>query len=87
LPTIYVNNAKRDSKNIDILISNSTYLTNVFKQSFWYDGTILETGTPRNDFSENTKNFINKFGIKENGTASKQIVEQILTIIDRNDYK
>jgi len=47
--------AKRDSMNIDFLISGSGYTTRSLRSSFWYNGEILEYGTPRNDifFSEN----------------------------------
>lgn len=38
-----------DSKQIDFLISNSTYTTNFFKQIFFNNGTILKIGHPRND--------------------------------------
>lgn len=57
----YVKNAKNDSKMIDVLISNSRWCTEVYKSSFWYDGEILECGSPRVDilFEKNTK-FKNK---------------------------
>lgn len=45
----YLKNAKRDSRMCDLIISNSTFMTNLFRSSFWYDGPILECGTPRND--------------------------------------
>lgn len=45
----YVNMAKNDSKMIDLMISNSTYLTDLYKRAFWYDGEIYECGCPKND--------------------------------------
>ena len=45
----YVENAKRDSKMTDLYISNSNFCTNMYRNSFWYDGEILECGSPRND--------------------------------------
>lgn len=52
----YIKLAKKDSKMIDYAISNSTYRTNIYKNSFWYDGKILEIGCPRNDiFFDNKK--------------------------------
>ncbi|MCR8893814.1 CDP-glycerol glycerophosphotransferase family protein [Bacteroides sp. ET336] len=45
----YVKMAKHDSKAIDCLLSGCRYSTDIFKSSFWYDGFILECGTPRND--------------------------------------
>ncbi len=45
----YVKHAKKDSAMCDIILSNSTFMTNLFLNSFWYDGKILQCGTPRND--------------------------------------
>lgn len=45
----YVKMAKKDSKNIDVLLSGSQFSTETFKRAFWYSGTILPTGTPRED--------------------------------------
>lgn len=45
----YVANAKRDSKMADLYVSNSSFCTNMYRNSFWYDGEILECGSPRND--------------------------------------
>ena len=41
--------AMRDSKNIDYIISCSKFMTDIYRNSFWYDGEIIETGAPRND--------------------------------------
>lgn len=46
----YVENAKQDSKKIDYIISGCGLSSNTFKNSFWYDGKILEVGTPRIDY-------------------------------------
>lgn len=40
---------RADSRQIDYLLSNCRWLTQVFRGSFFYDGEILETGSPRND--------------------------------------
>ncbi len=45
----YFDAGKKDSKMIDCLLSNSSFLTKIFRQTFWYDGVINEIGTPRND--------------------------------------
>lgn len=45
----YVSNAKKDSKMADLYISNSNFCTNMYRNSFWYQGEILECGSPRND--------------------------------------
>lgn len=49
LSTAYQKNAKRDSQMADLYVSNSTFCTNMFKKSFWYNGEIVEWGSPRND--------------------------------------
>lgn len=45
----YENYAKRDSSQIDIIISNSDHMTRVYSDSFWYDGPVKQFGSPRND--------------------------------------
>ena len=45
----YVQKAKLDSKNCDLMISGSRIQTELIKRAYWYNGEILEKGTPRND--------------------------------------
>lgn len=45
----YLRKAKLDSQNIDYLFSNSRWLTEVMRGCFFYEGPILELGSPRND--------------------------------------
>lgn len=45
----YIRNAIRDSRHIDLIVSCSRFMTQIYKNSFWYDGEILEIGAPRND--------------------------------------
>ena len=45
----YVNNAIKDSKAIDLIISDSEFMTSIYKSAFWYDGEIVKFGSPRND--------------------------------------
>lgn len=49
LSPVYVMNAKHDSEIADLMLSNSQWLTNLYKNSFWYNGEILESGLPRED--------------------------------------
>lgn len=49
LPESYVEAAKRDSKKIDLLLSGCRFSSDIFRRAFWYDGEILEEGTPRCD--------------------------------------
>lgn len=46
----YIQNAIFDSSQIDYLLSGSGFSTQIFKNSFWYSGKILEFGTPRIDY-------------------------------------
>ncbi len=45
----YLEAAKKDSAQCDLIVSGSRHMTRIYRQSFWYDGEVLETGTPRND--------------------------------------
>lgn len=49
LPSHYVEMAKRDSRQIDVLLSGCGASSDIFRRCFWYDGFILESGTPRCD--------------------------------------
>lgn len=52
----YLEASENDSKITDLMISNSDWMTNNYKQNFWYDGEITESGFPRNDvfFTDNS---------------------------------
>ncbi len=52
--------AKVDSRNIDYILSNSSYDYRMFRNDFWYDGKIVKTGNPRCDY------FFSSEGIQEN---------------------
>jgi len=46
----YIKSAKKDTKQIDLFISNSKFLSNIYRTAFWYkNNEILEVGIPRND--------------------------------------
>lgn len=67
----YIRMAKKDSKMCDLLISNSELLTQIYRNCFWYDGEILECGSPRNDifFVDNSKRIASiksKIGVDSN---------------------
>ncbi len=49
LEAVYVRDAVKDSANIDVIISDSSFMTKIYKESFWYDGEVVEWGSPRND--------------------------------------
>lgn len=45
----YIKESKHHSKICDLFLSNSRALSKSYRDSFWYDGEILECGFPRND--------------------------------------
>lgn len=45
----YVHSALHDSSMIDLLVSNSRFCTDMYRRAFWYDGEIIECGSPRVD--------------------------------------
>lgn len=49
LSTGYVKAAMRDAEAVDLMISDSKFLTDIYKRAFWNTGYILEYGLPRND--------------------------------------
>lgn len=46
----YIHNAKNDSKKIDYILSGCEKSSEIIKRAFWYEGAILEYGTPRIDY-------------------------------------
>ena len=49
LPDYYRKVMKNDNKNIDVMISNSDFCTELYRRAFKFNGRIEEYGTPRND--------------------------------------
>ena len=45
----YVKKAKTDGKLADFIISGSGYQTKIIERSFWFNGTVLKLGRPRDD--------------------------------------
>lgn len=45
----YVRDAKRDSQLADLVLSGCGFFTKLCRRAFWYDGEILECGSPRLD--------------------------------------
>lgn len=45
----YIEHAKKDSSQCDLIISGCDFSSNIFANSFWYDGKIMKCGTPRCD--------------------------------------
>ena len=49
LPEWYVEMAKKDAKHTDLMISESSFMTKLYQDSFWYNGPVYECGYPRYD--------------------------------------
>lgn len=49
LPEDYLRAAKKDSQMSDLFLSDSSFLTEIYRRAFWYSGEVLECGFPRND--------------------------------------
>lgn len=49
LPPDYIRAAKKDSQMADLFLSDSRFLTEIYRRAFWYQGKVLECGFPRND--------------------------------------
>lgn len=46
LDSMYVYEAKKDGKSIDYMLSGNDFTSNIYKNSFWQDGLVLDYGTP-----------------------------------------
>jgi CDP-glycerol glycerophosphotransferase len=53
----YIEICKEDSRKIDLLLSGCRFSTDIFKRAFWYDGEIMECGTPRCDILLNNTEY------------------------------
>ena len=49
LPAHYVEMAKKDSSQLDYLLAGSEKSREIFERAFWYQGKIVNTGTPQCD--------------------------------------
>ena len=56
LSDLYIRSAKHDSDMADLFLSGSKFYSELYKNSFWYTGDIMEVGLPRQDifFSDNS---------------------------------
>ena len=45
----YVQSAKKDSKAIDLIVSEAGFMSEIYQRAFWYNGRIAQWGSPRND--------------------------------------
>lgn len=54
-----IDRIKHNSSMVDVFISNSNWITDIYKRAFWYNGSIKKIGYPKTDYlltlSENIK--------------------------------
>lgn len=70
----YIVNFLHNTKMVDVFLSNSTWISNIYRETFHYKGKIIECGYPKNDiFFQNNVGVIAK--VKKNlGLTSEKIV-------------
>lgn len=71
LPKAWIVTSKRDALMTDVMVADSQFCKNLFSKSFWYNGPIMEWGSPREDvLFDNSilerKSIKSSIGIKEN---------------------
>ena len=49
LEPTYLKACKTDSAQCDVFISGSGFMSKLYRESFWFQGAVVNTGTPRND--------------------------------------
>ena len=89
LPKRYVKRAKKDSQYANLFVSNSKWLTNLYRKWFWYDGEIVEYGLPRNDIlinKESHPDIIKKTKEKLNIDKSSKVLLYAPTFRNYDDY-
>ncbi|QNO13382.1 CDP-glycerol glycerophosphotransferase family protein [Alkalicella caledoniensis] len=85
LSSEYVKSAIKDSKNTDLITSGCDFSWNIYRNSFWYDGEILKTGTPRCDlFFQDGKDIKEKV-MNYFGLASKSKIILFAPTFRRNN--
>lgn len=49
LEPAYIQSCIQDSRDCDLMVSGSEFMSRLHRESFWYDGEVAAYGTPRND--------------------------------------
>lgn len=70
LPPEFESYAMRDSAQTDLIVSDSDFMTGIYRNSFWYEGPVEKFGAPRNDIlvrqdPEVYKTVRQRFGLPE----------------------
>lgn len=70
LPKHYVEMAKKDSRQIDLLLAGNRKSKVIYENAFWYTGNYLECGTPQCDLFFQKNNVYYDKVVKELGLAA-----------------
>ena len=71
----YIKQSQEDSTKIDLMYSNNDFKINLFKRSFWYNGSVIKSDSPQLSVLINPpKNLKEKFFSKYNIDYTKRIV-------------
>ena len=49
LPEEYLNMCRHDGATTDLMVSGSSFMSDLYRRSFWFSGEVAPFGTPRND--------------------------------------
>lgn len=75
---------KKDNRQIDLMVSNSSFCTKMYRNGFKYYGEILECGSPRNDILINAKKSISEKVKQKYNIKNEKIILYAPTF--RKDY-
>lgn len=82
----YITQAKEDSEAIDLMISNSEFCTNMYKNAFWYNKEIAEVGSPRSDVFINADKLLIKRAVCAYYNLSENTQILLYTPTFRDNY-
>lgn len=86
LSNSYIEAAKHDSKMADLMLSGCKYRTSRCRDLFWYDGEILEMGTPKEVVYYMEKNKI-RYRVLKEFNLDKDIQIALYCPTFRNDHR
>lgn len=81
----YIKMAKHDSTLINIIISECSFQTRIYRSSFWYNGEIFECCSPRHSFLINSNQDIKKI-VKNNLNINENTKIILYAPTFRSDY-
>src|SRR5690625_1516436 len=78
----------KEANKWDYLISPNAYSSEIFKKAFHFEGPVIESGYPRNDFliNHNNKDTLRKLKLKLNLPLDKKVILYAPTWRDNQYY-